>query len=269
MIEFMSVIALILFLLVGYIVVIRVAKPHSKRMGRNGAQPGAPAVGARAPAASAAAPKGRFGWIAEYLWTILLVVVGLVVFFQGIYSSEWKTPSFSAVGSWSWGHWLQLLVLWGIGSALLALNKEKLGAAVSALQSLFTGIAVMAFLVCPVIGWFEGSSSAPKPQTVKKPVVECSKVHHCVLHEQDDGSTERVSVPKGKALCLDGSSWDNRDKLGLRSTYQGGAEVAHTCSKGQVISGTCREPNLDSFRFVPKGEVRIPRYWFVPEGTEC
>jgi hypothetical protein len=109
-----------------------------------------------------------------------------------------------------------------------------------------------------------------KPQAaMKAPVIECTKAHHCILREQDDGSTERVSVPKGKTLCLDGSSWDNRDKLGLRSTYQGGPEVVHTCTRGQVMSGTCREPNLDSFRFVPKEEVRIPRYWFVPEGNEC
>lgn len=249
-----SLILLACLLPVSYVLAMRVAKPHSKKMAR--------------PTSSTTTSAGEQKWFMKYLWTIVLAVIGLVVFFQGVYLSEWKSPSFTTVGNWSWSHWLPLLVLWGIGAALLALNKKALVTAEPILQSLLAGIMAMLFLVCPVIGWFEGPST-PRPQAAISAPQECSKVHHCVLREQDDGSTERVSVPKGKTLCLDGSSWNNRDKLGLRSTYQGGPEVVHTCTRDQVVSGTCREPNLDSFRFVPKEEVRIPRYWFVLEGTGC
>jgi hypothetical protein len=35
------------------------------------------------------------------------------------------------------------------------------------------------------------------------------------------------------------------------------------------MSGVCRQRVFDAFRFTPKGEVRIPKYWFVPATDSC
>ncbi len=114
------------------------------------------------------------------------------------------------------------------------------------------------------------SERKPKQQQHATSAKECAKSHPCALSKQEDGSTEKVTVPEGKQVCFDSSSWDNRSRLGYRTSYQGGPEEEHTCTKEQVISGACHEPRSDAFRFVPEAGVIIPRYWFVPEGaTQC
>jgi len=206
MIWILGVIALILCLLIGYIVVVRVARPHSKRMGRNGAPQSAPTpTGAGAPV-PAAATKGKFAWVGEYLWTILLVIAGLVIFIQGgIFSSEWQSPSFAQVGSWSWAHWLQLLVLCGIGLALLKLHSKRLGAAEPVLRSTLIAAAVIAFLVCPAIGWLQGirtSQSATSAQTIC-PDVSAYQTRSCVMTYEWSNDIKFADGPEanGKNFC--------------------------------------------------------------------
>lgn len=193
-----AIVVLVLCLLpLVYVLVMRVAKPHSKKMGR--------------PTPSASTSTGGQQWFMKYLWTIVLAVMGLVVFFQGVYLSEWKSPSFTAVGNWSWSHWLPLLVLWGIGAALLALNKKVLVTAEPILQSLLMGIMAMLFLVCPVLGWFEGpTTQRPTAATVQGPTrnvcqdVNAMQTSSCVITREWSNwiKPENSARDVGKQFCF-------------------------------------------------------------------
>lgn len=94
---------------------------------------------------------------------------------------------------------------------------------------------------------------------------ECgNKKHQCTAERN-----EKVLVPEGKLTCFDSSYWDNLPQLGFSTSHKGGAWNEYSCTQEQVMSGVCRQRVFDAFRFNPKGEVRIPKYWFVPATDSC
>lgn len=211
-----------LWIVVGIVIVaifvgisyLRARGPHSREMARKQGQlTKKPGVSAPSTPASEVPKteekKGWFVWVTEYLWSILLVIAGLVIFFQGIYfSNAWESPSFALVGRWSWTHWLQLFALAGIGSALLKLQKERLGAAESVLQSLLVTVMVTAFLVCPVIGWFEGvgaSSHRVQQPASSESYKQPNKA--MMLSIEPGGKSERIPVPFQMHVVMNGKDF--------------------------------------------------------------
>lgn len=136
---------------------------------------------------------------------------------------------------------------------------------------LFVGITLL--LLYADWGTIGASSShqvqQPTAAAISAPQ-ECTKSHHCSPIMLADGSTEKVPVPVGKTACFDSFSWDNRSEIGLRTSRQGGPEEEHTCTREEVIAGTCHETPGDAFRFVPKTTgIRLPQYWFIEVGQSA
>lgn len=101
-------------------------------------------------------------------------------------------------------------------------------------------------------------------------VEDCNKSHSCTLLQRPDGSTVSVSIEAGKRVCFDPSFWTNLPRLGFITSFQGGRETRYACTIGQVTAGTCDMTVFDTFRFIPEGNVPLPRYWFTRDsGTVC
>lgn len=117
------------------------------------------------------------------------------------------------------------------------------------------GIGLLLFLILATVfyvGYRSGSGD------------ECgNKKHQCTAERN-----EKVLIPEGKLVCFDDSFWDNLPQLGF-STYKGNVESAYMCTEAQVIAGVCNQRIGSAFRFNPKGETRIPKYWFQKKGTVC
>ena len=68
--------------------------------------------------------NGKGNWLEasrQNFWTILLIIVGIIVFFFGIYTPKMKTPSSSEIESMVWARWIWILVFWGISALNLSL----------------------------------------------------------------------------------------------------------------------------------------------------
>jgi hypothetical protein len=86
--------------------------------------------------------------------TTLLTVIGVIVIVFGLYASLFENPSLASMGSWSRNHWLWILILAGILSAIVALNAATLGKAARVLQTIIVAAVFMIFIGFPVIGLF-------------------------------------------------------------------------------------------------------------------
>lgn len=91
---------------------------------------------------------------------------------------------------------------------------------------------------------------------------DCTYSRPCASVLRPDGSTEKVSIKAGQ-VCFEASFWDNLERLGFMTSYLGGEETKYTCTREQVIAGTCNQRIKDTFRFVPDPGVPIPKYWTV------
>lgn len=99
---------------------------------------------------------------------------------------------------------------------------------------------------------------------------ECIASRPCKLPVRSDGSTDVIKVPNGMAVCFNPEFWDKVEQLGYRNSLYGRPEVQYTCTKEQVLNGTCEQKYFDTFRFVPRAGVAVPDYWFMPFGsTQC
>lgn len=92
---------------------------------------------------------------------------------------------------------------------------------------------------------------------------ECGDKHQCTAERN-----EKVLVPEGKMACFDSTFWENISQLGFATSYKGSEWNEFSCTKEQVLIGACTQRARDAFRFNPKGETRIPKYWFAPAGTK-
>lgn len=110
--------------------------------------------------------SGDSGWFAEYkqyLWSFLLVIVGGGFAIWGFVTQVRPAD----VGSLGWQYWFPLLVIWGTLAALIALDKEALGTAGKALQTILAvGMAVV-LVVLPIWSWWVTPS--PTPQQAQQP----------------------------------------------------------------------------------------------------
>lgn len=118
------------------------------------------------------------------------------------------------------------------------------------------GGAIAIFLALVATAWYAGYRSGSGD--------DCGNKKHACTAEKG----EKVLIPEGKLVCFDDSFWDNLPQLGF-STYKGNVESAYTCTEAQVIAGACNQRIGSAFRFNPKGETRIPKYWFQKKGAVC
>lgn len=255
MIEITAWIVGILALLVGipasYLITLRLARLHSKKMaagGHRGAGNATPPAG----------PENESSWYIKHWASIVLVFAGAAIFFWGLYTPGLELKQ---VGGWSWNHWLPLLFFSGILITLSRLNAKALGDLAKKLETGTIAAGLILFIGFPV--WFGivdffSPSQHSTPHTSMQPPMTCTSFERCTPILSADGSTELVRTKEGRSLCFDSSFATNLPRLGYVSYYKG-VETAPGCT-----ATSCKS---DSFRFKPEAGVRLPKYWFVPEGS--
>ncbi|MBU6388673.1 hypothetical protein KGQ72_02285 [Patescibacteria group bacterium] len=224
-------------------------------------------VGQGTGAASAPPAPRNSSWFSRYQRPLFIVlgVLGIaVLLYFGVHSSSLESPSLKTVWEATINHWFLILLVLGLAYILLSIIPKDAGAVAKAkvLKGAIVWLVPILFVGIPLVYLIWGDKPVA-PQTASA-TPKCTSIHPC------DGSTERVSIPKGKRVCFDDSFWDNLDRLGYTTSYQGGPEKKYGCTREQVISGVCHERTGDTFRFIPAKGVQPPRYWFTDEGgSEC
>ena len=269
-------VAAFLFLaIVGGIVLLRTGSSHSKKMlteqaklnRRNGIQP-------------PDAPKEKSGeeksegkimkvlkWLLKHFWTAVLVLAGLAIFYFGMYTPSWDSPSLASTVAWARAHWLAVLAFSSIIFVLTTIYEKVLKEVGEGLQWVLGVALFMLFIGFPIWVWLV-EPSKPVASAVSQMQRQCTARQPCAL-EESDGSTDRVPVPPGKTVCFEKSFWEDLPRLGYRISYQGGVERQYSCTPAQAASGgVCNSSgSFDVFRFVPETGTRLPKYWFAPIGT--
>ena len=196
-------------------------------------------------------------WFVTYRMSLILASIGIAVFFWGLYTPGLKA---NEVGSWSWDNWFWLLAFGGILIALSKLNAKALGDLAKKLETGMISAWLILFIGFPVwfgiVDFFSPSQHPARHAT--QPPMTCTSFERCTPILRADGSTEPISTKEGRSLCFDSSFATNLSRLGYVSYYKG-VETAPGCT-----TTSCKS---DSFRFKPEAGVRLPEYWFVPEGS--
>lgn len=136
----------------------RIATTQSAINNRIGRGAGAAPV---APATQAGAPAQASQWFSMRIANIALVAAVVIVSVWGLYfPAKWSDPSPAAIGSWGRGHWFSLLLLWGIGAALIWLNASERVA--KTLQTVLAGVVSAMLIVFPLLGWTPSVVTAQK-----------------------------------------------------------------------------------------------------------
>ncbi len=251
--------ATILLLFVFSILAVRLARPHSRKMAKEQTHldkktgTGSGAYTATASGTSATTPPGRTGeerWYAKYLWSIVLVIVGVGLVYWG-FNTQIRPAD---AGSWSWNHWLPLLILWGIVSALIALNAKSLGAAAKVLQGVLMGVMFLLFIGFPALVWIKGDEK-PSPQHATRsevPLASSPQSTWPKLVIPASGESEQVVVPPSMRTRMIG------DQFRLRIVYQDGTECilpSPNCpakpQRAVYAVNDSKEKNIVSYAFLP------------------
>lgn len=183
---FLLLVVVAIFLFGFILIVARIARPHSKKMVRGQAQlnkkrgataPAAVGTAGVTPVTPSTLGERASEWFMKYLWSILLVIAGIVAV-SWVSNAQVKPAD---VGSWSWNHPLQLLIVWGVIAAIIALNAGK---AAKALQWVLAGVMLMLFVGMPIVNWALGEKSPSQQAQNRCLPFSSTEVHKCLLTEK-------------------------------------------------------------------------------------
>lgn len=145
----------------------------------------------------------NFGeWVAnkQYVWSILLIVVGVAVIFWEINNPQIRPMD---VGNVSWKYWHVVLTIWGIGAALIALN--ACGAVAKTLQWVLAGAVATVLVVFPLCGWTTSPSAATAQKQVRP--AETAVPMTLTLPAGVDEKSKRIPVPFRKRVVMTGEDF--------------------------------------------------------------
>lgn len=207
-------------------------------------------------------PKSRGAWTA-----IGIVLAGAVLWF--FWSSAPATPGWSLKAptlgqAWQFvkGYWLWIFVGIAVAYMLSYLIKKEREPAAKAARGILVMMVPMLFVVLPLVDFFWGEKS-PSAQVQQRQAVvresdDCAKKEPCTPFLEANGLTEKVRMKGGRSLCFDDSFFTNLSRLGYKTSYQGTAEDPG------CTTVSCK---MDTFWFEPEAGIRVPKYWYVPEGS--
>ncbi|MHB1770045.1 MAG: hypothetical protein ACYCPH_03130 [Minisyncoccota bacterium] len=167
----------------------------------------------------------------------VVISVGIVVYW-GLHAPMIPRPS--DVGSWSWHHWLPLLILWGIFAALVAMYAKKEWA--GTLQKVLVGVMLVLFVVLPVLGWVI-ESSVPH---IVCPDVSAHETRDCVLNRAWSTWIKAAEGPAddGMQMCFTpGGKFERRDTDGT-TFFRFKADSGHLVKAYRLIPGNKQCPEV-------------------------
>ncbi|MFZ3043590.1 MAG: hypothetical protein WA058_00560 [Minisyncoccia bacterium] len=191
-----------------------------------------------------AGPVGsKKSWYKEYGLTLLLAAAGAIVFYFGVHTSSWESPSLAKAVGWKNEHWVSILVLWSIGIALVSLNETRLKAATVVLHC-FIGVAMfLLFIGFPIWVWISGIGVHQEQQRLEK----------SVLSMPAHGDSPRISAPPDQAVTFFGSGFTTH------CVYADGSEgivgdKERPCKDGpmlyQYVRDTTGRKNAVTYEFI-------------------
>jgi hypothetical protein len=135
------------------------------------------------------------------LLTGLLIIAGAIILYCGIYSQKWETPSMANAGSWSWDHWLWILVLAGILAILIA---RTAGGMANILNGFLVVAMLMIFIVAPIGGCIANyGEHGKKSAEATCPDASANEMRTCMVNDKDWSHPilPAGGTPNGMYLC--------------------------------------------------------------------
>ena len=198
--------------------------------------------------------KGKGSWYARFQEQLLLVIPVIVVVAIGLW---WlwplHSPSLAAVRDGIWNNWFWLLIGCGI-VLLVAIFKFKDDPLPGKkLQAAVWGVAVMFFIIIPLLAWITEPSSPHKQQLAHTiPLASSPQSEWPKLVIPAGGRSEQVQVPHGMRMVMAGS------KFRLHTVYQDGRDCTfggEQCPDGAVVG---------NYAVNEAGETIVVSYAFIP-----
>ena len=208
------------------------------------------------------------GWFTKYLWSIVISIVGVTVFFWSLYAPELRPSQMGELGS---RYWLQILMLWGTIAILIRLNAEKELA--KTLQGVLAIAALMLLVAFPTWSRISGGSKPSDTGSAQVPqkdlaqifqenlpaafnpdgtLTDTTKWPQLVLPA--DGESERIRVPLKKRVVLSGK------KFRVHCVYRDEPEIdfgeeEDPCPEGDMpfvyVTNESEETNIIRYAYVP------------------
>ncbi len=220
------------FLAIVAVSYLRAVGPHSRKMAREQAELNRKNGTTSGTVVSATTGGGQLERLTPYWPSILIVVVGIAAVYWG-FNTQIRPAD---AGSWSWNHWLPLLIIWGIVIALIEVNGWPKG-----LHWAAFGVMLLLFVVLPFIGWVNEPPKPPK------------QVARLTLLVPANGYSDHVLPPVGYATTFRGHGYT------IHCVYSDGTEgivgdQTRPCKNGnmlyQYVRDTTGSPNTVTYEFV-------------------
>lgn len=190
--------------------------------------------------------KGQVPWFMKYLWSILIAIVGVGLAIWGFVTQARPAD----VGSWSWQYWFPLLVIWGTLAALIALNKEVLGAASKTLQMVLAVGMTVALVILPVWSWWV--TLVPIPRQAKQEIPLASSPQSTWPKRAiPEGKSEFISRPPGMKPRIAGYNFTPYVVYADGSECPGRERQCPEGSVGVRVRNNAPGENIIAYAFVP------------------
>ena len=233
-------------LLLGIFIAILLFKKYSTQAKKVSAGAGKVTEGMRNPLSDFTNAKGFFA--------ILLLLAGAAIVYWGLYAPIVESPHLSEVGTWSWLHWLPLLLLWGIVAVLINLYTKN-ERSKKTLQKVLAGVVFMLFVGASIIGYFSGTedisgNSLYGPHS-EIPLANAPRSSWPKLTMPAGGVSPRIAVPPNMHVVMIGNEFL------LHNVYQDGHECTfgEPCINGPLAAvyatNQATETNIISYAFAP------------------
>lgn len=192
--------------------------------------------------------QATVGFEFKNILSVILALVGVAIFYFGVYTSSSKSPNLVDVGRMSRDHWLPILVLWGISAVLIALNTT--GTTAKTLQKI--AAVMMAVVLVGLPAWSSWTSRPSAKTPVSDARNQQRKMSNWTKMSLLPGEmSSGIQFPIGTHPVVDG------DGILVHYRYRDGHECVSSkkqeCPNGDIpfifFSNTGNGENIFSYTF--------------------
>lgn len=235
LVSFILLIVLVLLVLVYF----RRKKPHSEKKAREQEQVDKKAKSSDKPLIPTTSGNGksfiekigeRVGFGTNVFWRLTTIALIGAIFYWG--SEIQVSPS--EIGRWGQNHWLQILVVYGIGAGFIWLNAEEKTA--KTLQKVLAGVVFMTIIGFPLWSWSTKPSDIAQQTNSRRSVIPMTsdpKEFWYKLALPESKISERIAIDPGKTVAFHGKEFR------IHCVYRDGHEISFLpgetpCPKGDM-----------------------------------
>ena len=231
-------------LLVG-IIVWRVILPNMKLESHK-----TPATGAGTSTTTPTTGKSIGELATEYMWSILIVIVGAVLVYWGLQNTQIRPTD---AGSWGWTNWLPLIIFWGIAATLVAINVNEKTASI--LQKVLAGVMLALLVVFPLVHGIWGEKSpSQQAQYAYGALIPLTSLPQSVWPNLVLQPVEKSALKEIPRHGMRAKVLGNNVKVHVVYKDSGGECIVseEKCKPGEIafyVTNTSKEINIISYAF--------------------